>query len=285
MKKIFVIILQYNNIKDTLICLKSLKKLQITNYKVQITVIDNGSENIQYYLPALSSSQVKIILNKKNLGFAAGNNIGIRYALKNDADYILLLNNDTLIDKNLTSELLKTAESDEKIGIVAPKIYFAPGFEFHKNHYSKNQRGKVIWYAGGIIDLLNVYGHHIGVDEVDKGQYDKIKETDFASGCCMFVKKKVFEIIGLLDEKYFLYYEDLDFCLRAKKAGFKIIYAPKAIVWHKNAGSAGGSGSKIQDFYITRSRFIFAFKHCSWRTRLALLKQTLPKWKTIISMF
>lgn len=263
MKKIAIVILHFGSKENTLECLESISNLETT------IVVDNGSAE------RFKTGKLKVIKNEKNLGFAGGNNVGIKYALVDGADYILILNNDTLVDKNLILELLKMADSDPKIGIVVPKIYFAPGFEFHKDRYQEENLGKVIWYAGGIMDWENIIGHHRGVDEVDHHQYDKVEETEIATGCCMLLKKDVFEKVGLFDEKYFLYYEDADLSLRAIKAGFRIVYAPKAILWHKNAGSAEGSGSKLQDYYISRNRLLFGMRWAPFRSKLALLKESI----------
>ncbi len=273
MKKIGIIILNYNGEKDTAQCLESIGNTQITNYKLQIFVVDNGS--IQKFKVNSSEGEIRVIREDINLGFAAGNNVGIKAALDFGAEFALLLNNDTLVDKNLITELVRVAESDSKIGIVVPKIYFAKGFEFHKNRYKKEDLGNVFWYAGGLMDWKNIIGHHRGVDEVDKGQYKKEEETEIATGCCMLIKKNVFEKIGFLDEKYFLYYEDSDFSQRAKKSGFTIVYAPKGILWHKNAGSAGGSGSSLQDYYITRNRLIFGTKYAPLRSKVSLIRESI----------
>ena len=116
---------------------------------------------------------------------------------------------------------------------------------------------------------------HRGVDEVDNGQFEKVEKTNFASGCCMLVKQEVFEKVGFLDEKFFLYYEDSDLCERVRRSGYSIMYSPKAILWHKNAGSAGGSGSSLQDYYITRNRMLFGFRYASLRSKLALFKESM----------
>ena len=123
------------------------------------------------------------------------------------------------------------------------------------------------------MDWKNVVGSHRGVDEVDHGQYEKCESTDFVSGCCLMVRREVLEKVGFFDPKYYLYYEDNDFCQRAKKAGFKIIYEPKAYLWHKNAGSAGGSGSHLQDYYTTRNRLLFGIKYAPVKSKLALIKE------------
>lgn len=276
MEKVSLIILNYNGNTDTLECLRSLENLSLpSNIKLEIIVVDNASSQNPNKIIRSQFRNVVVIENKINLGFSGGNNVGISYALDNGADYILIINNDTIVDKYFLDELLKVIKNREDVGIVVPKIYFAPGFEFHKNKYKRDDLGKVFWYAGGIMDFKNVIGSHRGVDEVDDGQYDKTQESDFASGCCMMIKREVFEKIGLLDDKYFLYYEDNDFSIRAKKEGFKIVYSPKAVIWHKNAGSAGGSGSSLQDYYITRNRMLFGFKYASIRVKFALFKESL----------
>ncbi|MDP3726851.1 MAG: glycosyltransferase family 2 protein, partial [bacterium] len=223
MRSIAIVILSFNGEKDTLECLKSIKNLKTDGFELLTIVVDNGSDKkFSIYNSQFSNTKLKVIRNEENLGFSGGNNVGISYALKKNADYICILNNDTIVDKDLIEEFLKLAQSNEEIGIVVSKIYFAKGFEFHKNRYKEEERGHVIWYAGGVMDWGNVIGVHRGVDEVDHGQYEKVQETDFASGCCMFVKREVFERVGMLDKKYFLYYEDNDLSQRAKQVGFRI---------------------------------------------------------------
>lgn len=275
-KKIFALTLNFNNSDVTLNFLNSLKTLNTEGLELAVVIIDNSTkEKIRIKESDFSDLNLKIIDPLKNTGFAGGNNIAIKNALQNGADYLLIINNDVVVEKNLLVELIKTADADAKIGMVAPKIYFAKGFEFHKDRYKSKDLGKVLWYAGGKIDWQNMLCSHRGVDEVDKGQYEKTEETEFTTGCCMLVKKEVFQKIGFFDEKYFLYFEDADLSQRANKAGFKIVYQPKAILWHENAGSVGGSGSNIQDYFITRNRMLFGFKYASPRTKLALLKESL----------
>lgn len=269
--KISIIVLNYKGIENTLSCLDSLRRIKNGSFKIEIIVVDNGSgDGSKEALQNLRD--IHLIALEKNLGYSGGNNVGIREAIKRGSQYILVLNNDTLVDSNLLTELINGVKKGD---IISPKIYFAKGFEFHKNRYKKSDLGKVIWYAGGKIDWQNVVGVHAGVDEVDKGQFKKSMAIDYATGACMFIKSKIFEEIGFFDEKYFLYLEDMDFCVRAKKAGFSIIFEPTAIIWHKNASASGGSGSKLQDYYITRNRLLFAFKYAKLRTKLAVAKQVL----------
>lgn len=276
MKNIFISMLNFNGNNNTIVCVDSLRKINGADIKLTVLIIDNGSaQRLNLENKLLENMRIKVINNVKNLGFAGGHNVGIKYALENGAEYVVILNNDTYVDKNFLKELLGVAEKDNKIGILVPKIYFAPGFEFHKNRYKKEDLGKIFWCAGGIMDWENVIGHHRGVDEADNGQYDKVEEAELATGCCMLIKREVFEKVGIFDDKYFLYYEDSDLNIRARNEGFKTIYVPKSIIWHKNAGSAGGSGSNLQDYYITRNRLIFGFRHAPIRSKLALFRESL----------
>lgn len=267
-----VIILSFNGRDSTLECIESVKKAKKGNIKLRIVVVENASSDDS--LQALQKVKgIDLIVNYKNLGFSGGMNRGIEYALKHDASHIILLNNDTYIDENLLINIIKASKNAD---IISPKIYFSAGHEFHKERYKKADLGRVIWYSGGKIDWENILGIHIGVNKVDNtGQFDKPKEITFATGCCMLIKREVLEKIGPLDEKYFLYLEDMDFCYRAHKAGFKILFDPQSILWHKNASAAGGPGSRLQEYYFSRNRLLFAFKHASFRTKAAVLRQAL----------
>jgi len=280
MKQVFISLLNYNGSENTIDCLESLRNINTDSFKLTIIVVDNASsdnsiKSIKNHVLTSKYGNVKFIENKKNMGFSGGHNTAIRYALSNKADYVLLLNNDIYVDKNFLKELFVVSEQDDNIKIAVPKIYFAPGYEFHKDRYSNQEKGKVFWYAGGEVDWANIIGRHRGVDEVDKGEFDNIEQTEIATGCSMLIKKEVFEKIGNLDDKYFLYYEDADLSMRVKRNGFKIMYVPKSVIWHKNAESTGGSGSTLQDYYITRNRLMFGFRYAPIRTKLALLKESL----------
>lgn len=275
MKTIWVVILNFNGGKDTIDCIASLKKSLIHGFEQKILVVDNASQDSSVKQIKKQFPDIEIVENKINKGFSSGMNAGIIHALSNGAEYVMLLNNDTVVDKTMTEELFIEAEKDRKNLIISPKIYFAKGSEYHKDRYKKEELGKVIWYAGAVMDWANIIGYHRGVDEVDRGQYDVVTPIDFASGCCMLISKIAFDAIGLLDDRYFLYYEDSDFSERVRKAGYTIVYAPQAIMWHKNAGSAGGSGSAMQDYYITRNRMLFGMTYGSVRSKIALIKESI----------
>src|SRR3989344_3485962 len=276
--KLAIVILNFNGLDDTLACLDSIKKLIDDGIGVETIVVDNfSSDGSQEALSEIKD--INFIQNQDNLGYAGGNNVGIKYALKGSADAVLILNNDTIVDAKLALNLIRALDQAD---LISPKIFFAKSFEFHKSMYSPKDLGKVIWAAGGEIDWSNVLGKHLGVDEVDRGQFKVRKQITFATGACVLVRREVFEKIGYFDEKYFLYLEDMDFCVRAKNAGFKIIFEPNAVIWHKNASSSGGSGSQLQDYYITRNRLLFAFKYASLKTKLAILRQIIGQIKNPI---
>ncbi len=256
MKKVAIVILNYRVNKETIECVGSVKKSDYGD--VETIVVDNspmsGLDKLIEKYP-----EVVFIQNKVNLGYCGGNNVGIKEALKMGADYIFILNPDTLVGSSTIGCLVSAAERHEA-GIVAPKILFADK--------------KTIWYAGGIFDFANVLGGHRGVDETDRGQYAKEEETDYASGGAMMVSREVFKKIGFFDERYFLYYEDSDFSLRSKSAGFKVVFVPEAVIYHHNAKSTG-LGSPLQDYFITRNRMLFAAKFLNLRTRFALLREAV----------
>lgn len=273
MKKITIVTVNYNTEKDTELFLESVKKLKIANFSFETIVVDNGSTH-KFTLPE-KSNHVSLIRLMQNTGFTGGYNVGIKTALKNGADAVLIVNNDTLLDPDLLINLEKTLYSKETIGLTVPKIYFAKGHEFHKNRYTKDELGRVFWYAGGTMDWNNVQSIHRGVDEVDHGQYDTIEPTDFASGCCMLIKREVFEDIGMFNNNYFLYYEDADLCMRIKQAKYMMYYVPQAVVYHVNASSSGGAGNSLQDYYLTRNQMLFGMRHAPIRSKLALYRQSL----------
>ncbi len=274
--KLVVSIINYKNKKDTYDCLSSLQEIKRSGLDILVVVSNNDTVDFTFSDQEMKSHTfpVHIINNNANLGFAGGHNKVLSYAKEKNADAVVILNNDTILDPHVFSELVTTANST-KAGIVCPKIYFASGHEFHKDRYQKSELGKVIWYAGGYMDWQNGIGHHTGVDQVDTGQFDKDVQTEVATGCCMLIKKEVLEKVGLFDERYFLYYEDADYSVRSLKKGFTIYYSSKAIVWHKNAGAAGGSGSLLQDYYISRNRMLFGMSHAPLRTKLALLRESI----------
>lgn len=262
-KRVSIIIVHYNNAKVTNACLHSLDKLVVPRYQLTVLVVDNGSLK-SYRLPVDLRKKRKyhVLRSDANLGFTGGNNLGIHTAVEqHNAQYIFLLNNDTTIEKSALRNMLHVFEKNPDAGLVCPKIYFTAGKEFHQKSYTRDQRGSVIWFAGGTMDWRHLTAFHRGVDEVDRGQFDHLSQTDFATGCAMLIKREVLEKIGFLDKRYFMYFEDVDLSLRAVSAGYSILFCPSAVVWHDNAGSSGGSGSDLHVYYQERNRYLFAILH------------------------
>lgn len=261
MEKVFIIILNWNGKDDTLKCLESVEKLQNTSYKLQAIVVDNGSSDESAEEIEKRYKDIKILKNTKNLGFSAGNNVGIKYALENGADRVIILNNDTVVPKNFLGLLENEAD------IAGPVIKFK-----HAGRWVYDYGGYLNWWIGR--PKHSELPHHT--------LYPIPYTIHYLSGCCLAVKRVVFERIGLFDERFFLYFEDVDFCLRAKKAGFKIALDPNVVIFHKLGGSAG-RWSKTSIFHNLRSNFIFITKHLGWRRPIGYLYLMLLGIKIIIS--
>jgi len=272
MDHISIILVNYNTERDTKECLKSLKDLKTKGFKYKIIVVDNGSKKSLSLSKDLSKN-VELVRSESNLGFTGGNNLGIKFAFDTyNSDYILLLNNDTYVDQDFLVQLYLAAQAKPEQGLISPKIYFAKNREFHRSDYSTAERGNVLWYGGGSVDWPNVLCFHRGVDEVDRGQFNAQTTSDFATGCCILVRREVLEKIGLFDQRFFLYLEDVDLSVRTQTAGYEIGFCSSAMIWHKNAGSSGGSGSPLQQYYQTRNRLLFALKHATPRVKLVIAK-------------
>lgn len=250
-----IIILNWNNWQDTIECLESLAQIDYPNY--QIIVVDNGSTDDSAARIRERFPTIQLLETGKNLGFSGGVNLGITQAGKRDL--ILLLNNDTLVAKNFLTELVKTICSNETIGLAGGKIYYYE--ETDRESFRQRQPYK-IWSAGGGISKLTKRTFHFGDKKIDQGQFDHQREVDFLTGCCLLIKWQVIETIGLLDPDYFMYYEDVDFCLRAKEHGYKIIYSPRAIVWHKVRQVAK---KQFVDYYRMRNHFVLLKKRYSYK--------------------
>jgi GT2 family glycosyltransferase len=272
MDHISIVIVNYNAEDLTRECLKSLQDLVARNFKYTILVVDNGSQKPFKLTKFLQSEHVEVIRSESNLGFTGGNNLGITYAIeKYNSEYVCLLNNDTTVHPDFLEHLYKTLSHAAPSGMVSPKIYFSRGNEFYKEHYSRSQLGNVTWYGGGSIDWPNLTAFHRGVDEVDYGQFEHVTQSDFCTGCCVLISRQVLETVGLFDERLFLYFEDTDLSVRAQRKGYQILFCPEAVIWHDNAGSSGGSGSSLHEYYQTRNRIYFGLKHGTNRIRLTTI--------------
>lgn len=273
MKHVSIVIVNWNGKADTIACLTSIQAMKKSNIRVDTIVVDNGSTNNSVMAIKAAHPWVRVLELPDNVGFTGGNNAGIRDAVSRNTDYVWLLNNDTIVDRNALT--LIDAFKDPSVGIAGSKIYFQSGREYHKERYTKQELGKVLWYGGGIVDWANMYASHRGVDEVDVGQYDIAQDTPFISGCSLMISRRVIDTVGLLDEKYYLYLEDLDYCMRIKNANFRLVYFPSSIIWHVNAGSSGGAGNTLHEYYMTRNRLLVGMRYAPIRTKLALLRESM----------
>jgi len=244
--RIAVIILTWNGRELTLDCLRSLEA--VTTPNTTIMVVDNAStDGTVTAVRARYGERVTVVENAANLGYAAGNNAGIERALADGADFILLLNNDTLVDPPFLDRMLAAMLASPDVGIAGPKTYY-------------HQPPDRIWFAGGEISLWRGTARHIGIRETDRGQYDTPRDIDYASGCALLARREVFERVGRLDPAYRAYFEDADLCMRARAAGFRIRYVPDAKVWHRISASTGGqlSRRKIERKLASARRFFAA---------------------------
>jgi len=273
--KVSIIILNWDRLEDTIECLESLKKITYPNYEV--IVVDNASKgNDADVLEEKYRGYIKLIRNRKNLGFAGGNNTGLRYSLNNLSDYSLILNNDVIVKENFLSEIVEVAEQKSEAGLLGPKIYY----------YDKPN---IFYSTGGIIKRSFLKGIFVplrGNKQEDKGQYDSIEEVDWIDGCCMLIKTKALEEVGLLNEEYFLYWDTVEMAMDLKKRGWKSYYVPRSVIWHKVQRTVGRKKVGVY-YYQVKDQLIFQSKHLGskfWLIYfpLKILKRTI--YDFLISM-
>lgn len=258
---VFIIILNWNGRDDTLACLASVAQINYPSFRV--IVVDNGSTDNSVDAIRTAFPAVDLIETGKNLGFAGGNNVGIRCALELGADYVFLLNNDTEVDPGLLDAFAVAAERYPNAGVFGGKIYY----------HAEPQR---IWYAGARWNQDTARFDQVGEGELDDGRtYSAACETDYACGCAFLLPAARLREIGLLDEDFFLYFEETDWCFRAKKAGHPSIFVPEAKLWHKVSVSFGGEGSPLALYFITRNRLLWARRHAGMPMRLRVYRMAV----------
>lgn len=237
-----IVVLNWNNRDDTLSCLESLRGLDYPSFDV--VVVDNGSTDDSVATIRERHPEVTVLEARRNLGFTGGNNLGLRWALDCGADYALLLNNDTELTASFLTLLVAAAEEDPRIGIASPLILY-------------HDRPDTIWSAGGRIDWLRGSASMIGLDELDRGQFGTTPHNvDFVTGCALLVKADVMRRLGLLDERFFAYYEDTEWCVRARHAGYRTVLVPRARIWHKISPAAREASPTVH-YMMTRNRLLF----------------------------
>ena len=245
--KVAVIIVNWKKYDITSSCIESI--LNSTNSNFKIILVDNESDN-KKVKNFKYKNEIEIIQNKKNEGFSKANNIGIDYALKNNYDYTILINNDTIVEKNLIEVLLKTAQA-KNLSVLQPLIL--------------KYCGKEIWNAGGRINYF--FGNFITRKKVGNSLNSSHELTEWLTGCCCLFKTKIFKEIGKLDESFFAYYEDVDFSLRLKKRGYKIGFTSKTHIYHYESfssisnNSKGGKLSPYIHYLNIRNHILILKKH------------------------
>ena len=264
------IVVNWNLLEETSRCLHSLQQL---NYPSRIILVDNGSRDGSINHISDHFPLVEIISLPKNVGFSQACNLGIRHALmESELEYIFLLNNDAVIHCAALQRLVKASLAVPQAGILGPKIYY---------QYPPRK----IWYAGARRRWGVLAAACKGRNTIDYGQFDQasLVDVDYIFGAAMFIRRSVFEHVGLFDERYFLYLEDLDFCLRAQQAGFSLLYVPSAKAWH--IGSASTSKDMaLRRYHHVRSTILFLKQHSSKLSIMpALLFWTLVLLRMVIA--
>lgn len=248
--RLSIITINYNGLKDT--C-ELIETLPLEDKSIEVIVVDNASAQDEATVIEDRYPQVKVIRSKENLGFAGGNNLGIKAA---KGKYLFFLNNDTLL-KPLASDLrplISRLESSPKIGMVCPKIRFSWG-------------NQLIQFAGYTpLSPITMRNKAIGCGEVDYGQYNTAHPTPYAHGAAMMIKREVIEKAGMMPECYFLYYEELDWSMMIRRAGYDIWYEPACTIYHKESQTTG-QNSPLRTYYITRNRLLFAQRNQLGRTK------------------
>jgi GT2 family glycosyltransferase len=226
-------------------------------------LIDNGSIDGTAEAVAQAFPQVCVLRLDENQGYVGGTNIGVTRALANGADYILLLNNDVVVPSNAPGALVAAAEADPHVAVVGSKIYYA-------------DESRRFQSAGGTVDWRTMRLQLIGQGELDQGQYNCAKDVDFVSGCAMLIRAQAWCTIGEFDPAYFLYYEEVDWCLRAQRAGWKVMYIPFVAIWHADQTSTGSEPGLVM-YYTTRNRLLLAQRYAGRWTRLAIYVGALQR--------
>jgi GT2 family glycosyltransferase len=259
------VILNTNRRVDTLACLASLRETTYPN--VGVVLLDCMSTDGS--VPAISAEfrDVEIIELRENLGYAGNNNVGIRAACERGAAWVFVLNEDTILAPDCIERLVEIGESDPHIGIVGPMVY----------HFDEPQ---VIQSAGGGLSQRWV-GYHYGQNEPDRGHFSAPHTVDWISGCAILVRRPTIETTGYIDERFFIYWEETEWCIRAGRAGWRIVHVPAAKIWHKGVQRDYRPRPSVT-YYSTRNRLLTLSKHrapvSAWLTAYGEIFRTLASW-------
>lgn len=259
------VILNTNRKQDTLECIQSLSAGSYPHHRV--IILDNTSNDGSVEAIQIQFPDVQILPLATNLGYAGNNNRGIHAALEQGADWVFVLNEDTTLAPDCIEKLIRVGQTDEKIGVLGPLVY----------HHNEPQ---VIQSAGGWLNHIWESGHS-GQNEPDQGQYNHPRQVDWISGCAILVRRETIEQIGVLDERFFYYWEETEWCLRAAKAGWRIFHVPEGKLWHKGVQRDYHPSPNVT-YYSTRNRLLMMKKHHApaqiWFMTGFRLFKTLISW-------
>lgn len=241
-EKVGIVIVNYNGREYQNECIRSIYEMNYRNF--EIIVVDSNSQDDSVKMLLEEFPNVTVLIQNENVGVARGNNIGIKYVIDHGMEYTLLLNNDTVLDKNLLSNLL--CKASEKT-ITVPKIYY----------YNPSN---LLWFAGGNINWKKIETVHEKYRETESIEETTPRYITYSPTCCMLIHNSIFQNVGMIDENYFMYYDDTDFCVRLIENGVSILYVPEAKLWHKVSSSTGGEASPLKTYYISRNYFYFEKK-------------------------
>jgi len=252
-----VIVLNWNGTDDTVECLHSLMRVDYPHW--EIVVVDNGSRQSPRARIAAEFPSVTYVETAQNLGYAGGNNVGIRHALASGHDYVFVLNNDTIVEPDFLAQAVAVAEADPSIGVVGIKVL------------AWDQPGRV-WVAYGRITYRQSLVRLVGYYGRDDGTYDEQRDVEWIPGTAMLFPRRALERVGIFDEAFFAYHEDVDWCTRAREQGFRVVFTPRARIHHKGHRSSGGKGYVTPRQYLAgRNMVLFVRKHARWYQALRFL--------------
>jgi len=271
-----VVVLTWNGEEDTVACLASLQRVHYDN--LSVVVVDNGSADRTVPRVRAEFPDVAMLETGANLGFAGGNNVGIRYALDHGADYVFLLNNDTIVDPAVVRHLVDAAEADPSVGVIGPKVFF----------FSEPDH---VWYGGGWVQRWAGASGHIGLGERDRMNQGEPLDTAYVTGCALMARASVLRRVGLLEPAFFIYWEDVDLSFRIRRAGYRVLYAPRAVLWHKVSRTFGGTADhrffyggrahgpeSVTSLYLgTRNNLLFVERNVTWPFRVFVMGIALSR--------